>query len=43
MRDSRDFVVLSVHLKDAVVPLPVDLLPRGVPHCAFPLQIRFSS
>ena len=39
MRDSRDFVVLSVHLKDAVVPLPVDLLPRGVPHCALPLHM----
>ena len=39
MRDFRDFVVLSVHLKDAVIPLPVDLLPRRVPHCALPLHM----
>ena len=30
-------MVLSVNLKDAVVSLPVNLLPRGVPHCALPL------
>ena len=32
-------MVLSIHLKDAVVPLPVNLLPRGVPHCALPLHM----